>query len=471
MKTANMPIETSQARRRRRFLFHLTALSASGLVQGCGGDGSASSQRPEEPIAVPPSPPASPPPPSPPAPTPPPPPAPPPPSPPSTPPPPPPIGRQPIPPSPPPQGGVPPWMGPVGQWSVLPGSELTASSAVWTGARPGGTGRYEMMVLAWSGGVLNTRGLFVQGRFVAGTFMVIFGGGHGDYGGNEVMAFGPLESASPAWSRLTDPTLPAPLDVPRIDGWPVSRHTYDTLVYLPNVNRMLCVGAPGYYSRGFTFNSADLLSFNTNPSDGVPWSSADAGFPPFTGGGTINAVTGYDESTSLAWVLGQGNSTRVGWFHEGTAEWRHWVIDNPQGPSNAKAAVATGRHLLAFTTDLGELRALDLRARPRLFTPRLTGTPLPSTRMSLEWDGVNRRFVGWTGTGGMLYAIEPAAGDPYEGGGDWTCQAITTTGGASPPNQVTNGTFGRFRFWATSSFSGVVLMARHDQPLCFLRLS
>ncbi len=69
--------------------------------------------------------------------------------------------------------------------------------------------------------------------------MIVWGGGHADYGGNEVYAF---DAASFAWERLTDPTLPPFDEDPLHDGNPVSRHTYSGLQWLPDQQRFFAIG-------------------------------------------------------------------------------------------------------------------------------------------------------------------------------------------------------------------------------------
>lgn len=60
-------------------------------------------------------------------------------------------------------------------------------------------------------------------------WMLIWGGGHNDYAGNEVYAF---KLGDFSWERLTTPSL-GPYDRdPLNDGQPVSRHTYDGMTWI-----------------------------------------------------------------------------------------------------------------------------------------------------------------------------------------------------------------------------------------------
>jgi hypothetical protein len=65
--------------------------------------------------------------------------------------------------------------------------------------------------------------------------MLIFGGGHADYAGNEIYGF---STRTLTWERLTEPS-PGPYDRdPLEDGTPVSRHTYDGIAWLTHSHRM-----------------------------------------------------------------------------------------------------------------------------------------------------------------------------------------------------------------------------------------
>src|ERR1051325_6474484 len=83
---------------------------------------------------------------------------------------------------------------------------------------------------AWNGGVFDT----TRNR------LIIWGGGHHDYSGNEVYA---LDLTTLALSRLTNPTVPVASTCPEsLGSQPNSRHTYDGIEYLPNVDKMFVFG-------------------------------------------------------------------------------------------------------------------------------------------------------------------------------------------------------------------------------------
>lgn len=83
---------------------------------------------------------------------------------------------------------------------------------------------------AWSGGTFDP----IRSQ------MLVFGGGHGDYWGNEVYAF---KLASLTWERLTDPSPEMYMNQdPLPDGRPASRHTYDGIAYIEHADRMFAHG-------------------------------------------------------------------------------------------------------------------------------------------------------------------------------------------------------------------------------------
>lgn len=365
--------------------------------------------------------------------------------------------------------GPPAWANGVvsGQRVALPNSTLTSSGVGWSGTAPGGTGNYQTIITAWGGGILNTTGVYHGGAFIPGVFVVIFGGGHGDYAGNELYAYGPMHSDSPIWRRLTDPTLPAPTNVARDgNGKPVSRHTYDTLVYLPAQNKMLCIGAPGYYSVGFAFNSGDIFDFNVNPSSTNPWSSVDTGFPGFTGGGTISLMSGYDTVSNKAWGIGQGNATKLCSFDPATSTWSSYYKDNPSGPGNNKAALASSKGLFVFMNGT-TVYAQDINSpNSVLYTPTVSGTAPATGSNALDWDSVGGYFVCLTDSGDM-YKLTPGA-NPATDTWTWT---NTTTNGVTMPSPSTNGVYGRFRVYTgdQSVPRGIFVMRRHDASIVFVK--
>lgn len=73
---------------------------------------------------------------------------------------------------------------------------------------------------------------------------LLWGGGHGDYAGNEVYAF---RTHDFTWTRLTTPSA-GPYDRGVLDdGRPDSRHTYDALTWIPSLASFWTVGGAGAF--------------------------------------------------------------------------------------------------------------------------------------------------------------------------------------------------------------------------------
>jgi hypothetical protein len=92
---------------------------------------------------------------------------------------------------------------------------------------------------AWSGGTYDTK----RDR------LIVWGGGHADYAGNEVYVF---DINSLKWQRLTNPS-----------GWPPSVHSYDQIEYLPDQDRFFAFGGSVWVSGGSWSGSA-AFNFNNN---------------------------------------------------------------------------------------------------------------------------------------------------------------------------------------------------------------
>ena len=88
------------------------------------------------------------------------------------------------------------------------------------------------VLAAWNGGIADLK----RNR------LIVWGGGHSDYFGNEIYAF---DLSPPSLERLTDPSPVSNVNsCPEAytDGRPSSRHTYDGLVYVPEQDAMFSFG-------------------------------------------------------------------------------------------------------------------------------------------------------------------------------------------------------------------------------------
>src|SRR5271154_6429571 len=105
--------------------------------------------------------------------------------------------------------------------------------------------------------------------------MIIWGGGHQDYYGNEVYALN-LNANPIAMTRITNPsTFNGACTDAQSDGNPTSRHTYAALTYMPTVNKMYAYSGArancGYADPDtWTFNLSNFTWLRQDPTTGGP---------------------------------------------------------------------------------------------------------------------------------------------------------------------------------------------------------
>jgi hypothetical protein len=253
--------------------------------------------------------------------------------------------------------------------------------------------------------------------------MVIWGGGHADYFGNEVYAF---DLNSLQMLRLNDPS---PINnsgkcVETLsDGGPNSRHTYDSLAYLGSADRMFAFGG-SLNSCGFFSNATWTLDLQT-----LQWKNMA---PP---GDTPSALPGV--------VAEYDPNSRLVFLHDTVGFWQYDYDSNRYRKLAANEAI--------------------------------------DYHMSATIDPKRKTFLifgaGGNGSGGGLKAISIAPGSDHSMK-DWTGSAASTTPTFSggPPDSThqgsahtSNGTYGRFRYFPERGV--FVLVNEASNNTYFLRLN
>jgi len=310
------------------------------------------------------------------------------------------------------------------------------------------------VVNAWSGGVADSK----RNR------LIIWGGGHGDYSGNEVYSLN-LASTPPALVRLTDPSVFDPNSCPDAnvsDGTPVSRHTYNNLVYLPKQDWMF-----SFDGGKAPCGSPSTHTWTLDLSAPVPkWHAMDPvnGFNPVGGNWQAYAVCAYDPNSQT--VICNASDTFLR-YNPGTNTYTR--LSTQHVPFSATGVVDPVRKLMIFmgheyqaTAPL--VKVVDL-SRGSNFTLKdwssqvtgcnvLAGADYPG----LQYDPVLDRIVGWPGRGNTVYLFDPDTK---------TCTAQTFANG--PQNTSINGTFGRFQYFPGLDAFALVNQASSDAFL--LKLS
>lgn len=321
---------------------------------------------------------------------------------------------------PPSGGGSNPYAGlAAGAWQELSGTTIRSvvPASGWTGNPTG-------IVDAWSGGCVDT----LRHR------LLVWGGGHDDYSGNEVYAinFG----ATPGVARVWGPN----------GQTPPSMHTYSGLAYMAHVDRMFEQGG-ATYPNGFIDNTTweficdtGFVSRGTSPlANSILFTAA--AYDPVTQRVYIN-----DRNNNWTYVQSTGTYTnRGGTPNAGGLYFNACIDSNRRRFVFFEQGTLTYMHLDTFAT--GSISSSS--------TPTEGGE---NTNPGFGYDPVGDRFVMWSG-GNNVYAM-PAAG------GAWA--NIRTSGGPGAAQSV-KGTFGRWGYDPT--YKVFVLCNSIDSNLYVFKLA
>src|SRR5882724_12326087 len=254
---------------------------------------------------------------------------------------------------------------PVGQWFEVANTKVQSVM-------------YQYSSGTYFGNTTNLRFLDESGASYDSTRnqMIIWGGGHSDYAGNEIYAF---NIGSLTWTRVNDPS-------PRLDtsgsiessGYypdasgspdlqqPRSRHSYWYQVYVPVIDRYCSMGATFTFPNARSSGHVDCFDLTAKRWE----QKQDA----LTFNGLATAI--YDPSTRNVWVHGQQWSSTFGFLASWDPVTDTWTrrSNAPSGvKEKASPALDTQRHKLAFL-GAGELRIFDLNQSGTLAPQLVTVT-------------------------------------------------------------------------------------------------
>ncbi len=345
-------------------------------------------------------------------------------------------------------GGAPLAAQPTGLgWHEISGTELRDVCAAEHGfPEVWGASGCAGITAAWSGAIFDT----TRDR------LIIFGGGHNDYYGNELYAF---DVGAGALARITDPGLPiASSCTASIAGGtqPNSRHTYDGIEYIRHTDQMFVFGGslacgPGYFGDDtWVFDFATMSWQAMAPSGPTP--AAVAGI-----------LTAYDPNRRLI-------------FLHDLAHLYAYDVETDAYTRLTSSADYFGYHLAAtidpvrrlfvivgwdVAAERGTVRTIDISPTSdyQVVEVETTGGDalIGAIYPGLDFDPTRGQVVAWgEDSPDVVYTLDLEAR---------VWQATTYAGGPQPVGQ---GTHGRFRY---APAGGVfVLMNSVDDNVFVLRL-
>jgi hypothetical protein len=304
---------------------------------------------------------------------------------------------------------------PVGQWLELPNTKIRS---VLPSPVPGGNTGPTSITVAWNGAAVDSK----RSR------LIIWGGGHGDYFGNEMYA---LDLPNMSISRLTNPStycnqsnctdfLP--------DNTPTARHTYDGLTYMSHADRFVSFGGAlspcgNGSSKIWTFNFAASQWKMMSPTSPVDWD----------GNGQMAVYDSatqriyFDQQTDFCYyTFGMTTGNPNGYTHIST----HAYLDY-----HLSATIDTKRRKFVILGDGVNIIDLTTGALSTMTTSNTPGIATSGQNPGISYDPVADRIVAWHG-GKNVYALNM---DTQA----WTAYSPASGPTSSAPSQ---GTYGRWNY-------------------------
>lgn len=332
-------------------------------------------------------------------------------------------------------------------WWQVPDVGNSQLADVYASPNPGGD--QSQIMTAWGGACVDT----------SRKDLIVWGGGHQDYSGNEVYAFNfdPASGNYLTWRRKTYYSTPANDDSEsNSDGSPASRHTYAGLLY--DAARDTMVVAPGGFLAGLTgIRSSRAWEFacsTESPSTAAPsaWTQKDQAPTITPGSGPEPFMSmAYDPVSGLYFTQHGRGFAR---FNPAASPGSQWTgLTDFEGPviTDDMCCVATigpPRIMWASIAGGGDVFARNLQSNAYINSEsagvNATGdvNVFDSAFCGFGWEPVLQCALAWAGTvtGGLsnrdVYAYEPNSNK---------CVRIPGYGD-TPGNPNSNGTFGRWAY-------------------------
>lgn len=303
-----------------------------------------------------------------------------------------------------------------GTWHEVPNSKLNTYTSVYPPI-PTPAGSPSNVFVAWGGGLFDTQ----RNR------LVVHGGGHADYAGNEIYAF---TFSTLSWTRLTNPT-PASQVIAEAnayaDGNPTSVHSYDALLYIPGLDKYWRGGGSRWGGSG----GGTRMGWYFNPTTSA-WASL----------GTNNAMgvsgcTEYDAQTNTIYAVRDNSAS--GKYSVGSGLWSNWgdLGGIAQGEEQTCAIDPDTRQFVM----IGNGKAISMHLDTGVTVIRsISGdkTAQNGRGPGLQWHPILRKLVGWYG-GTNVYSLDTTTWS-------WSVHSPAGSNTVTPPTVSNSRILGGFPF-------------------------
>jgi len=270
------------------------------------------------------------------------------------------------------------------QWVSLPNTRM---ETVQPNPVPTGTGGVINVMIKWNGAAYDTS----RDR------LVVWGGGHWDYAGNEVYTF---DVNSMQWELFTQPTPNSQIR-PNVtvypDGTPGARHTYDELAYIPPPIDRFYARGDALYGEAWSDNTTWLFDFNSRT---------------WTAGATKNdyvpnEITDYDFVTNKVYSHGKNYLSA---YDPTTNSWATVSQSSSYQQLDGNGAIdPIRRKFVRIGAGLAHVWDLDNPSTPRSNLNTTGATQIVNSYApGFVYDPVSDKFVAWDGldSSGALYVLD-----------------------------------------------------------------
>lgn len=339
-----------------------------------------------------------------------------------------------------------------------------------------GNSGQKSVINAWNGGAFAS-------RFGTLGSLIVFGGGHNDYFGNEIYAFD-LEQR--LWNRVTNPYAASRdvltaryVDGSFPDGSPLPPHTYDYVDYHPASNSfVLLKGLQQLGVSGGAYSGAPAFLFDFGSRT---WRRS----PPAAAAYGSAGWSAYDPLRDVFWVNPPSATPLAGfrYFDPDGVSPEGWVGSWSESFGARKAGGGDGmgtydpaNDILVYTNlkkPPGAVYGIDL-SRPEDAPVKLDlegDVPELAAGHGWEWSDLRQALIYWPRSGGAnVHELRLRGKDWRKGPWAWT--RLTNGNNAVVPQSMTaeNGVYGRFRLVRFVDAEIAVVVNRVDGPVYAFRI-